>query len=156
MKIKTIAFALLTSLSLSLAFLPVSAHDDHAHAAKKSAGPNGGRILKGTDPRAEFFVTSNRKVQITFLDDHGEAMAPSHQIVIVTAGDRAAPTRLAFTSSGQTLLSDAALPAGNLVPTVVQITQAPGAKTVTEKFNVNLATCSECHHAEYACTCEGH
>jgi hypothetical protein len=154
MKIKTLA--LLTALALGLALLPASAHEKHEHAPKKVAGPNGGRILPGTEPRAEFFVTTDRKVQITFLDDHGAIVAPAAQTVIVTAGDRAAPTQLTFATSGRVLLSTAALPAGKLVPTVVQLTPAPGAKTVTTKFNVNLAVCPDCQHAEYACTCEGH
>lgn len=154
MKIKSIA--LLAGLALCLALLPASAHEKHEHAPKKVAGPHGGRILPGTDPRAEFFVTPDRKVQITFLDDHGAPVAPTGQTVIVTAGDRAAPTRLTFAASGNVLISSAALPAGNLVPTVVQLTPAPDGKTVTTKFNVNLAVCPECRHAEYACTCDGH
>jgi hypothetical protein len=153
---KNIALALLTSLALGLFALPATAHDDINPASKKVAGPNGGRVLTGTTPSAEFFVTGERRVQITFLNGHGEAVAPAGQSVVVTAGDRAAPTRLTFVASGNTLVSDGTLPAGNLVPTVVQITPAPGATTVTSKFNVNLSTCSECQHAEYACTCEGH
>lgn len=156
MKIKTIIPALLAGLALGLTFLPVSAHEKSTHAPKKVAGPNGGRILQGTDPRAEFFVTNDRKVQITFLDHHGDAVAPSGQTVIVTAGDRAAPTELTFAPSGKALLSNTALPAGKSVPTVVQITPAPNAKPVTNKFNVNLAVCPDCKNAEYACVCEGH
>jgi hypothetical protein len=156
MKIKNLTLALLTGLTLGLTVLPVSAHEKEPHAPKKVAGPNGGRILPGTEPRAEFFVTTDRQVQISFLDHHGEVVAPAGQTVIVTAGDRAAPTQLTFAASGNVLLSTAALPAGKLVPTVVQITPAPGAKTVTTKFNVNLAVCPECKNAEYACTCEGH
>ena len=47
-------------------------HDpsDHKHEAKV-AGPNGGRIIATVTPRAEFFVTADRKVQITFLDQAG-------------------------------------------------------------------------------------
>jgi hypothetical protein len=155
MKIQTTALALFTSLCLGLTAVPVSAHGSEEHNVPKSAGPNGGRILKGTDPRAEFFVTSDRKVQITFLNHHGEPVAPADQTVIVTAGDRSAPTRLTFSSAGQVLLSDGTLPAGNRVPTVVQITPA-NAKQVTAKFNINLAICPGCQLPEYACICEGH
>jgi hypothetical protein len=156
MKINPIIPALLASLVLGLTFLPVSAHEKSEHGPKKVAGPNGGRILPGTDPRTEFFVTGDRKVQITFIDHHGNVVTPSGQTVVVTAGDRAAPTRLDFSPTGKVLLSNVALPAGPSVPTVVQITPAPNAKPVTTKFNVNLAVCPECKNAEYACICEGH
>jgi len=124
-------------------------------AEKKVAGPNGGRVLAGVEPRAEFFVTRDRKVQITFLGPDGEAIAPAAQSVTVTAGDRAAPTILTFAKAGNTLLSNAPLPAGDGVPAVVQIKATPDGKTVTEKFNVELSTCGECKLAEYACIC-GH
>jgi len=155
MKSKTVAFALLASLFLSLTSVPIFAHGGEDHSPKKSAGPNGGRVLNGIDPRAEFFVTSDRKVQITFLDDHGQAVAPAGQTVVVTSGKRSAPTSLNFAPVGNVLLSDDAIPAGNRVPTVVQITPS-NAKTVTSKFNVNLSTCSGCQLVEYACICEGH
>lgn len=155
MKIKSIALAIFTSLCLGLTAVPVSAHGSEEHNVRKSAGPNGGRILKGTDPRAEFFVTSDRKVQITFLNHHGKTVAPAGQTVIVTAGDRSSPTRLTFEPVGNVFLSNGTLPEGKRVPTVVQITPADG-QTVTAKFNVNLTPCPGCQLAEYACICEGH
>lgn len=127
-----------------------------ANATEKvTAGPNGGRVLTKSDPHAEFFVTKERKVQITFLGKEGKAIAPAAQVVTVTAGDRSAPTKLTFAKSGDVLISDTALPAGNDFPAVVQIKSSPEAKSVTEKFNVNLSTCGGCDKAEYACTC-GH
>ena len=149
MKIKSIIFPL-----FAIAILALSAASVHAHSdKKKAAGPNGGRILAGLEQPAEFFVTPDRKVQITFLDDHGKVIAPADQIVTVVAGDRTAPTKLAFTKSGNALISDAALPEGDAVPAVVQIKAAPGAKTVTDRFNVNLSKCPTCNNAEYACVC---
>jgi hypothetical protein len=128
--------------------------EGHAHQ-KKTAGPNGGRVLMKVDPHAEFFVLSDRKVQITFLGDDGKVIAPGAQVITVTAGSRAAPTKLNFSRLGDVLLSDAALPEGNNFPAVVQIKVTAEAKAVIEKFNVNLSTCSGCSLAEYACTC-GH
>jgi hypothetical protein len=92
--------------------------------------------------------------RFTFLGDDGKAVAPAKQVVTVTAGERSAPTKLTFTKSGNTLVSSGALPAGNDFPTVVQIKATPNAKTVTEKFNLNLTKCPTCSNAEYACTCE--
>lgn len=126
----------------------------NAAESKKVAGPHGGRILAGLEPRVEFFVTAERKVQITFLDRNGKAVAPAEQVVTVTTGDRAAPTRLTFAPSGGALVSNQPLPTGNDWPTVVQIKSTPAAKTVTERFNLNLSTCSECKLGEYACICD--
>jgi len=149
MKIKSIVLSFIASLALAVT---ASATGDHSHE-KKIAGPNGGRVLTKIEPHAEFFVTAERKVQITFLGDDGKALAPAGQVVSVTAGDRAAPTKLSFVKSGDVLISDAALPAGNNFPAVVQIKVTPEAKAVVEKFNVNLSQCGECDKAEYACTC---
>ncbi len=129
-------------------------HDpsDHTHE-KKVAGPHGGRIIATIHPRAEFFVTADRKIQITFLDDAGKAIAPAEQVVTVTTGDRAAPTKLTFTKTATALLSTAALPAGNDLPTVVQIKSTPTSPTITAKFTLDLSKCGECKLAEYACIC---
>jgi hypothetical protein len=137
--------------------LSVSATIMRGHGAgeKNIAGPNDGRVLTKSEPHAEFFVMKDRKVQITFLGENGKPVAPAAQVVTVTAGDRSAPTTLRFAQSGDVLISDVALPAGNDFPAVVQIKAAPEKKAVTERFNVNLAICEECGKAEYACTC-GH
>ncbi len=143
---------------LSLLAVPALAADkkhdpsDHTHE-KKTAGPNGGRLINTVTPRAEFFVTADRKVQITFLDAGGKAIAPAGQVVTVTSGERSAPKTLTFVKSGDTLLSVAALPAGTNLPTVVQIKADAAAKPITAKFNVDLAKCGECKLAEYACIC---
>jgi hypothetical protein len=151
MKIKSLVLSLVSVLAFAVT---ASADGDHSHE-KKTAGPNGGRVLTKIDPHAEFFITAERKVQITFLDDSGKAIAPAGQIVTVTAGDRSAPTKLSFAKSGDVLISDAALPEGNSFPAVVQVKAASDAKTVVEKFTVNFAKCGECGLAEYACIC-GH
>lgn len=149
MKMKSQVLHLLAVIALALSATVLHAHNDK----KKVAGPNGGRIIATVEPRAEFFVTADRKVQITFLDQAGKAITPADQVVTVTAGDRAAPTKLTFAKTGNALLSTAALPQGNELPTVVQIKPAAHGKAVTEKFNVDLSKCRECKHAEYACIC---
>ena len=156
MKLKSLVLLTLAVCAHSLrASAAEKPHDPSTHThEKKTAGPNGGRILNGPDPRAEFFVTADRKVQITFIGKDGKPVTPAGQVVIVTAGERAAPTKLAFTRTGNVLVSDGPLPAGNDVPTVVQIIPAPGASTVTNKFHVDLTKCDECKNAEYACICD--
>ena len=129
--------------------------DDHGHSHDTIvAGPNGGRILHDVDPHAEFLVTDDRKVQITFVDDSLEPIATEAQTVTAIAGDRAAPTKLAFAPSGTTLLSDNPLPEGNDFPIVISFKTTPDADTVRAKFNVNLEDCPTCDYKEYACTCD--
>ena len=122
---------------------------------KKNPGPNGGRLLTSVSPHVEFLVTADRKVQLTFVDEAGDPIAPAGQTATIISGSRSAPTTLTFSRQGDVLVSNAPLPEGRVVPTIVQLKPAPGAADVVERFNVNLATCSECKHAEYACIC-GH
>lgn len=126
--------------------------DAHEHEAK--AGPNGGKVLHEIEPHAELFVTKERKLQVTFLNDDGKAIAPESQTISVICGKRSAPTRMKFEKSGSTLLSDKPLPAGKNVPTVVQIKMKPEAKTVTLRLNLNLEDCPSCEYKEYACVCD--
>lgn len=143
--------------ALALGFVATAADSPgsgHAHdSAKKIATPHGGRLLAKPTPPAEFFVLPDRKVRITFLDAAGRPVAPAAQVVTVTAGDRAAPTKLAFTRVGDALVSDGALPAGDKFPAVVQIKATPDAKAVVERFNLDFAVCPGCKLAEYACSC---
>lgn len=148
-----IASILLACLALAPAIHAEETHE-HTHE-KKEAGPNGGRIITSTDPHYEFFVTPERKVKITFLGEDKKPIAPENQYVTATTGERAAPTKMAFVKEGDSLISDKAIPEGNDNPPIIlQVKLTADAKTVTEKFNVNLAICPECKHAEYACTCE--
>lgn len=127
-------------------------HDhDHDHA---EAGPNGGKVLHGVEPHLEFFVTEDRKVQITALSDDGKAVPIGEQSVRIIGGSRSNPTRMALVKSGEVLVSETAFPEGNDFPVVVQIKPAADAKTVIEKFNLNLADCPTCDYKEYACTCD--
>eukprot|EP01034_Spumella_vulgaris_P010384 gene10384-13176_t len=122
-------------------------------AEKIVAGPKGGRLLESEPNKAEFFVTADRKIQITFLDLAGKPIAPAEQVVTVTTGDRAAPTKLTFTKTATALVSTAPIPAGKDLPIVLQIKSTPTTPTVTAKFTLDLSVCGECKHAEYACTC---
>ncbi len=149
-----------------LAFSPaLRAADDHEHKeggkaehahehAKKEAGPNGGRIVTATTPHFEFFVMDGGKVKITFLGEDGKAIALKDQSVTAVGGDRAKPTKLAFAKDGESLVSDKPLPEGKEIPIVLMVKTDKDAKTVTEKFNVNLAECPTCKFKEYACVCE--
>ncbi len=141
MKTHIIAFAsILTSLALA--------------TASEIKAPNGGRIIESVEPHAEFLVTPEKMVEIRFLDDAGKVVAPAEQVVTVVMGDRTKPTKLAFAKDGDKLVSDKTIPEGKELPVVLQIRAKAGEKAVTEKFNLNLATCPTCEHLEYACSCD--
>jgi hypothetical protein len=125
----------------------------HEHGAKK-AGPNGGRVISSVDPHVEFFVMPDRKLKLTFLDADGKAIAAKGQSVTGIGGERSKPTKFTFVKEGDVLISDAALPEGNLVPLILQVKVTPDAKTVIEKFTVNMSDCPGCEYLEYACTCD--
>lgn len=139
------------AMTLALAFVAV-ADDHHGHNHAK-AGPTGGKLLTKVEPHAEFFVTADKKIEIRFLDESNKVIEPKDQVVTVTMGDRSAPTRLEFTREGDKLISAGTIPEGNRLPTVVQIKADAEAKTVNERFNLDLADCPTCENAEYACIC---
>jgi hypothetical protein len=70
----------------------VAGHVEHAHAIK---APNGGRILHEIVPHAEFFITKDRKVEITFVDDEGKALKDAATVRAI-GGKRTAPTKFTF------------------------------------------------------------
>lgn len=134
-------------------------HHDHKHEyghehAEKIAGPNGGRVITVVEPHVEFFLMKDNKVQITSVDDHGKKLPLGDVVVSVMGGDRSKPTRLSFKKSGDVLISDQALPEGDMLPIVVTLQAKPDAKKVYERFKLNLADCPECDYLEYACTCD--
>ena len=131
------------------------AHDSqgkHGHSSTK-AGPNGGRVITSVVPHLEFFVTEDFYVQISFLDDDYQVIAPADQVVFLIGGDRQSPTQLAFEKKGNQLVSTTALPEGHSLPIILSIKTDADAKTVREKFNLNLSLCPSCDYKEYACIC---
>ncbi len=145
---KNTALRILSIITLLIAS-PLFAHE------KTEGGPNGGRLITEVVPHAEFLVTPERKVQITFVGDDGKPVAPAGQSVKVTTGERAAPVTLNFVKTESGLLSDGVLPTGNGYPTVVVIKPTVDAKPVIERFNLNTSVCGGCDRPEYACIC-GH
>ncbi|MFK7849962.1 MAG: hypothetical protein AB8D78_03190 [Akkermansiaceae bacterium] len=135
-----------------------SDHGDKAHEhVKKIAGPNGGRVIVATEPHTEIFITKDRKVKITFLSDDNKAITPKDQTVSAIGGDRSSPTRMTFAIEGDSMISDKALPKGNMIPLILQIKTAAEGDFVTEKMTVDLSNCPTCEYQEYACTCDhGH
>ncbi len=147
---KSIALKLLTVLALTVPAF--AAEKEHSHG-KKEAGPNGGRVITSVEPHLEFFVTKDRKVEITTLTDALKPTKLSGQVITVTAGDRSKPTKLEFKEEGGKLVSSNALPEGNDFPVSVSIKADAKAKATYEKFNMNFEKCPTCKYQEYACIC---
>lgn len=137
-------------------------HDEHGHDEedhpKKLAGPNGGRIITSVEPHAEFSVSSENKVRITFLDEQNTAIPVAGQTVDVVCGDRSNPTILTFAkiADGAFLMSNEKLPEGNKYPVILTIKTDQNASPVREKFILDLSACSTCDYLEYACICDHH
>jgi hypothetical protein len=125
-----------------------------ASAAEKIKAPNGGRIIAAVEPHAEFLLTKDKKIEIRFLDATGKVIAPAAQTASVVMGDRAAPTKLAFTLDGDKLVSDKVVAEGDNLPVVLTLKTTPDAKAIVAKFNLNMSTCPECKLTEYACACD--
>ena len=106
-------------------------------------------------PHLEFYVTPERFVQITFIGHDGEAVAVADQVVSAIGGDRSAPTKIEFVENKGTLVSKNALPDMESMPIVLQIKVTPDAKTMRERFYLNMNDCPSCDFKEYSCVC-GH
>jgi len=127
-------------------------HGDHEHA-KKTPGPNGGRILTDVTPNLEFLVREDRKDQIAALLD-AKAIPVTTQSLTLVGGYRANPTSLEFIKDGYVLVSSTALPAGENFPVILQIKTSPTSNLITQKFQLNLKDCPDCKYKEYACICD--
>lgn len=126
------------------------------HAEKITAGPKGGRLFAVAPLQAEFFVTTDHKVEVNFYDEALKPVAPTAQTVTVTAEAPAGRVKLDLAKTATGFVSTAALPEGEPYRVVLQIRDHPDAKPHNFRLDLTLATCGECKHAEYACTCEGH
>jgi hypothetical protein len=148
------AFALFAASSVNAEVKPD--HSSHEHAYTEHAkvkAPNGGRMIESVEPHIEFFVTEDRYVKITFVDHEGAAVPVTAQSAALIGGDRSAPTQLKFEKVEGQLVSTEALPVMAKMPIMLQIKMSPDAKTVRERFLLNMSDCSSCDYKEYACVC---
>ena len=124
-----------------------------AAADKVEAGPKGGRILEGTNPKAEFFVEKDRTASINFYDAAGKVVTPTDQSVTVIADGKDGKQKIAFERKGDALVSKTKLPEGDANNVVVQLKQTADARPQNYRFKADLNECGGCKRAEYACTC---
>lgn len=122
-------------------------------AEKYVAGPKGGRLLESEPNKAEFFVTPDRKVEISFYDAALKPVAPGAQVLTVTAEPKSGRAKVEFEKTATGYVSKTALPEGEPYRVVVQLRAKPDAMPQNFRVDFNLETCGECKRAEYACTC---
>jgi len=126
------------------------------HAEKIVAGPKGGRLLESEPLKAEFFVTAERKVEITFYDAALKPVDAGVQVITVTAEPTAGKVKLDLKKTATGFVSKTALPAGEPYRVVVQTRASADAKPKNFRIDLNLEMCEGCQKKEYACICEGH
>jgi hypothetical protein len=145
----------LTTVILALFASPLAfAADDHDHDHEKdgkhhkheehvSKGPNGGHVIESKAGFSfEVTVDKERKARIIFLDKENKPVALADQSITGLAGERSAPTKLAFTkgkeADANVLIADKALPAGDHVAMILTIKPSPDAKPTIERFELHL------------------
>ena len=144
MKTKLKLAALFLALFASPLAFAADDHDhDHEHQEHVTQGPNGGHVIKSKAGFSfEVTVDKERKARIVFLDKENKAVALGEQSITGIAGERSAPTKLAFAkgkdADANVLVSDKALPAGVHVPMILTIKTAPDAKAITERLELHL------------------
>jgi hypothetical protein len=149
-KLKLITTILLALFASPLAF-SAEDHDHsketpeehHEHEENVSKGPNGGHVIESKAGFSfEVTVDKERKARIVFLDKNHKPVALGQQSITGIAGERSAPTKLAFAkgkdADANVLISDKPLPAGAHVPMILMIKTAPDAKATTERFELHL------------------
>lgn len=142
---------------LTCLFITVAASASAFAADSSVAGPKGGRLLATTPQRVEFFVTPERRVEITFYDASLQPVAPTTQTVSLTAEPKTGRAVVALRKTLTGYASPAPLPESTEpYRVVVQLREAAGAKPQNFRIDLNLAACAECQRGEYACTCESH
>jgi hypothetical protein len=120
-----------------------SKEEHHKHEEHVTKGPNGGHVIQSKAGFSiEVTVDKNRKARVVFLDKANKAIALGEQSITGIAGERSAPTKLAFTkgtdADANVLIADKALPAGAHVPIILTIKTTAEAKAATERFELHL------------------
>lgn len=121
--------------------------------SKVEAGPRKGRMLQLSASRAEFFIEKDRTISIAFYDSAMKQQPPADQVIMATAEAPSGKKRIEFAKKGDLLVSKEPLPEGEHYNVVVQVKETADAKPQNFRIKLELSTCNECHHPEYACIC---
>ena len=137
--------------------------DDHAghdhskapgKAAKPIAGPNGGKLLEGTTPRAEFVIGADRRVTVNFYDAQLKPVPASGQVIAVSAEPKSGKVALTMEAKDGAFVSKEPLPDGDGYTIVAQLKASAEAAPQNFRVTLDLSHCGGCKLKEYACTCD--
>lgn len=151
---------LLACLALGLFACKKDDHAGHDHGkepaktAKPLAGPNGGKLLENTAPRAEFLIGKEKHVTVTFYDAQLKPVAATGQVVVITAEPKSGKVSLTMEAKDGAFVSKEPLPAGDDYNIVVQVKTTAEASPQNFRIVFDLHECGGCKLKEYACTCD--
>lgn len=117
-------------------------------------GPNGGRFLEKTEPKAEFVFEKDHSATIYFYNAESKSAAPTTQLVTVIADAPGKRQTVEFERKGNVLVSKSKLPEGDGYNLVVQFRRTPDSKPQNFRFKLETHICDGCKRAEYSCTCD--
>jgi len=123
-------------------------------ADKVVGGPKGGRLLEVDGQKAEFFVTKDKKVEITYYDAALKPTSPGENVVAVTAEPKSGRAKVEMDKTPTGFISKAPVPEGAPYRVVVQMRAKADAKPQNYRVDLDLSNCGGCNRAEYACTCD--
>lgn len=121
---------------------------------KATPGPQGGKLLENSAPRAEFLIGPDNRAVITFYDRELKPVPVAGQVVAVMAEPPSGKVSLVLENKAGAFVSKEPLPAGEDYTVVVQVKATADAKPQNFRFKFNLNTCAECTRKEYACICD--
>ena len=105
--------------------------------------------------KCELFITEDRTVRITFLNESNEPIAISTQEVSLTHSNSDAQP-LTKSADGMYVASSAKLPEGNPTPITITVKASSDAKPARARINIELTKCPDCSYPNYACICDDH
>lgn len=121
--------------------------------AETIGGPKGGKILEKGDLRVEFFVNSEKHVEVYLYDADLKVVIPVAQSVkaIVNAGSK---VRLSFDMTTDGFVSTDPLPEGDGYRVVLQVSDESSDSKANFRIDYHSEFCDGCSRVEYACTCD--
>lgn len=142
--------------NLTALTLAISVAITTTHAEKPKAGPSGGKLVGTAPDQAEFLISSDGLVTITFLDAEQRPVPPGARTASVFAQLDSGKKQIELDRHGEHLVSREPLPQPEGYMLILQTRSSPEDKPANTRIKYQMHTCGGCDRREYACTCEDH